>query len=275
MESEWTMFKTSIAEAAVRNCGLKVTGACHGGNPKTRWWTPAVREAVRLKKEAFQAWSPEAADRYQLAKRAAAVTAAEAKTRVWEEFGEAMEKDFWLASRKFWQTVRRFRKGRQGFTQAVYSRGGELLTCTGDIVRRWTEHFEELLNLVDTSSMKEVDPEDSGESSSISMAEVAETWSYIPLMTKHGVAVDHLAVTGLRRRLGPCRAAGSGSTRESVRDLWVLSGVQGRVPAVGCMSESREMLYNRAVHHPDSPTPSQSSRCLLFQDPAGKHQISL
>ena len=178
MESEWAMFKTSIAEAAVRSCGRKATGACHGGNPRTRWWTPVVREAVRLKKETFRAWlaqgSPEAADRYRSAKWTAAAAVAEAKTRVWEEFGEAMEKDFRSASRKFWQAVRRLRKGRQGFPQTVYSRGGELLTQTGDIVGRWKEHFEELLNPVNTSSAEGAESEDSGVSSSISVAEVAE-----------------------------------------------------------------------------------------------------
>ena len=68
-----------------------------------------MREAIRLKKEAFRAWlgqgSPEEANGYRLAKRP--------KTQVWEEVVEAME-DFWLSSRKFWQTVRRLRKGRQG-----------------------------------------------------------------------------------------------------------------------------------------------------------------
>lgn len=36
--------------------------------------------------------SPEAADRYWEARRAAASAVAEAKTPVWEEFGEAMDK---------------------------------------------------------------------------------------------------------------------------------------------------------------------------------------
>jgi len=66
MQSEWTMFKASIVEAADGSCGRKVIGACRCGNPRTRWWTPGVREAVKLK-EAFRAWlaqrSPEAADR--------------------------------------------------------------------------------------------------------------------------------------------------------------------------------------------------------------------
>ena len=56
MESEWAMFRASIAEAAVRSCGQKAVGAYRGGNLRTRWWTPAVKEAIRLKKEAFRAW---------------------------------------------------------------------------------------------------------------------------------------------------------------------------------------------------------------------------
>jgi len=151
MEPEWAMFRASIIEAAARSCGQKAVGACRG-NPRTRWWTPVVKEAVRLKKEVFRAWlaqgSPETADGYREAKRIV-----EAKTRMWELFGEAMEKDFRLASRKFWQTVWRLRKGKRGLTQAVLSWGGELLTQTEDIVRRWKEHFEELLNPTSPSSV--------------------------------------------------------------------------------------------------------------------------
>ncbi|KAI3370161.1 hypothetical protein L3Q82_024454 [Scortum barcoo] len=36
IESEWTMFSASIVDAAVRSCGRKVSGACRGGNPRTR-----------------------------------------------------------------------------------------------------------------------------------------------------------------------------------------------------------------------------------------------
>ncbi|KAI3372720.1 hypothetical protein L3Q82_023182 [Scortum barcoo] len=49
------MFSASIVDAAVRSCGRKVSGACRGGNPRTRWWTPEVRDAVRLKKESYRA----------------------------------------------------------------------------------------------------------------------------------------------------------------------------------------------------------------------------
>ncbi|XP_029977141.1 uncharacterized protein LOC115409932 [Salarias fasciatus] len=45
VESGWTMFSTSIVVAA-RSCGRKVSGACRGGNFRTRWWTPDVRAAI-------------------------------------------------------------------------------------------------------------------------------------------------------------------------------------------------------------------------------------
>lgn len=56
-----------------------------------------MREAVKMKKEAFWAWlaqeSPEAANRYLEARRAVASTVAKAKIQVWEEMG-------WLWRRK-------------------------------------------------------------------------------------------------------------------------------------------------------------------------------
>uniref|UniRef100_A0A8C6LI15 Endonuclease/exonuclease/phosphatase domain-containing protein n=1 Tax=Nothobranchius furzeri TaxID=105023 RepID=A0A8C6LI15_NOTFU len=115
IESEWTLFRDSIVEAADRSCGRRIIGACRGGNPRTRWWTPAVRDAVKLKKESYQVFlacgTPEAADGYQQSKQNAAQVVAKATTRAWEEFGETMEQDFHTALRKFWSTIRRLRKG--------------------------------------------------------------------------------------------------------------------------------------------------------------------
>ncbi|KAK7916510.1 hypothetical protein WMY93_012271 [Mugilogobius chulae] len=154
IESEWTMFSASIVNAAAQSCGRKVSGACRGGNPRTRWWTPEVRDAVRLKKECYKALlacsTPEAVDRYLQAKRAAARAVAEAKTRDWE------------------------RRGKQCFTSTVYSAGGELLTSTGDVVGRWKEYFEGLLNPTATSSDEEAETGDSGGGSPITQAEVTE-----------------------------------------------------------------------------------------------------
>ncbi len=98
----------------------------------------------------------------------------EAKTRTWEEFGEAMEKDYRLASKRFWQTIRRLRRGKQCPTNAVYSGGGQLLTSTGDVVGRWKEYFEDLLNPAVTSSIEEAEAGGSEVASSITRAEVTK-----------------------------------------------------------------------------------------------------
>ncbi|TWW52999.1 R2DM Retrovirus-related Pol polyprotein from type II retrotransposable element, partial [Takifugu flavidus] len=156
IESEWAMFRASIAEAADRCCGRKVVGACRGGNTRTRWWTPA------------------AADGYRRAKRSAATAVAEAKTRAWEEFGEDMENDFRTASKRFWTTIRRLRKGKQCTVNTVYSGDGVLLTSTRDVVDRWKEYFEDLLNPTNTPSSEEVGPGDLEMGYHISGAEVAE-----------------------------------------------------------------------------------------------------
>ncbi|KAK3522743.1 hypothetical protein QTP86_032024, partial [Hemibagrus guttatus] len=176
IESEWTMFFTSIVDAAIRSCGRKVSGAGRGGNPRTQWWTLEVRDAVKLKKESYRAWlargTPEAAEAYRQAKRTTAVVVSEAKTWVWEEFGEAMEKDYRTASGKFWQTVRRLRRGKQLSANTVYGGNGELLVST--IVGRWKEYFEDLLNPTDTPSVEEPEAGDSEVDSFITQAEVTE-----------------------------------------------------------------------------------------------------
>ncbi|KAK3519732.1 hypothetical protein QTP70_003707 [Hemibagrus guttatus] len=178
IESEWTMFSSCIVDAAIQSCGRKVSGAGRGGNPRTQWWTLEVRDAVKLKKESYQAWlawgTPEAAEAYRQAKRTTAVVVSEAKTWVWEEFGEVMEKDYRTASGKFWQTVRRLRRGKQLSANTVYSGGGELLASTGDIVGRWKEYFEDLLNPTDTPSVEEPEAENSEVDSFITQAEVTE-----------------------------------------------------------------------------------------------------
>ncbi|KAI3356429.1 hypothetical protein L3Q82_017643 [Scortum barcoo] len=78
-------------------------------SPRTRWWTQEVRDAVKLKKSyraMLACGTPDAVDDgYRQAKQAAARAVLEAKTWVWEEFGEAMEEDYQSASKKFWQTI--------------------------------------------------------------------------------------------------------------------------------------------------------------------------
>ena len=67
-------------------------------------------------------------------------------TQVWEELEEAMEQDFQLVLKKFWQTVQQARRGKQNPVHGVLSVGRELLTSTESTVQQWKEYFKELLN---------------------------------------------------------------------------------------------------------------------------------
>ena len=97
---------------------------------------------------------------YQRAQRAAAAAVAEAKQRVWEEFGKAMEKDFRVVPKRFWKAVWHLRRGKRGTIQAVYSKDGTLLTSTEEVIGQWKEYFGALLNPTQPLSVVETELED-------------------------------------------------------------------------------------------------------------------
>ncbi|KAI3375904.1 hypothetical protein L3Q82_004160 [Scortum barcoo] len=84
IESEWTMFSASIVDAGSSKLWTQGLWCLSWRQPRTRWWTPEVRDAVRLKKESYRAMlacgTPDAVDGYRQAKQAAARTVLEAKT---------------------------------------------------------------------------------------------------------------------------------------------------------------------------------------------------
>ena len=64
-----------------------------------------TRDAVKLKKDSYRAFvaceCPEAEDGYWRGKRCVAVVVAEAMTRAWEKFGEAMKNVLQMALKRF------------------------------------------------------------------------------------------------------------------------------------------------------------------------------
>ena len=84
-----------------------------------------------------------------------------------------MENDFRTALKRFWSTIRRLRGGKRLIVNTVYGGDGALLTSTRDVVSRWGEYFEDLLNPTDTCS-EEAQSESTETGPPISGAEVAE-----------------------------------------------------------------------------------------------------
>ncbi|KAI3366212.1 hypothetical protein L3Q82_010069 [Scortum barcoo] len=138
----------------VRSCGRKVSGACRGGNPRTRWWwTPEVRDAVRLKKESYQTMlacgTPDAVDRYRQAKQARSPDGPGGKN---SGLGGV---------------------GKRPWRRTVIGRPRRD-SGKPDIVGRWKKYFEDLLNPTDLPSNEEAEAGVSEVDSSITQAEVTE-----------------------------------------------------------------------------------------------------
>ncbi|KAI3356640.1 hypothetical protein L3Q82_017838 [Scortum barcoo] len=125
----------------------------------------------------------------------AARTVLEAKTRVWEEFGEAME-DYRSASKRFWQTVQAPQKGGSSTLPTLFTVqcGWGAVDSTGDIVGRWKKYFEDLLNPTDlpSTSSEEAEAGDSEVDSSITRAEVTEVVQLRKLLGGKAPGVDEI-----------------------------------------------------------------------------------
>ena len=94
-----------------------------------------------------------------------------------------MEQDIQSALKKFWLTVRLL----------VFGVGGESLTSTEAIVRRWKEYFDDLLN---THSKEEAQQEDFGLGSLITGEEVARAVKQLHSSNALRVDVIHPELLG-------------------------------------------------------------------------------
>ena len=146
-----------------------------------------VKEAVQLKKEAF---------RDMLSRRSPEVSGGSCKVatgpkgpglccgsgkavgvgEVWRRHGEGLS----VHTKVLLGNVCHLRRGKWGTIQAVYSKDVTLLTSTEEVIGRWKEHFEELLNPT-TPSVIEAEPEADGGSDSISLKEVTEVVKQLKL----------------------------------------------------------------------------------------------
>jgi len=165
MESEWIMFKASIVVADDRSCGRKFIGACCGGNPRTQWWTPWVREVVKLKKEAFLAWLAQGV----LLKQLTGTGRPEGLQMRWSRMLKSRHGERLSVGLK--EVLVNHPTAQEGI--AGPARGEEELTRKGDIPGRWKEHFEELLNPANMSPGEGAAPENLG-GAPIFLAEAAK-----------------------------------------------------------------------------------------------------
>ena len=119
--------------------------------------TKEIKEAIRAKKDAFKAWqqdrsSSELQSRYTEARKAATLAVKKSTEKSWKEFGRRLDSNYFSANKVFWQTIRRLRGKRSSITYSIKDSDGNILTDENEILSRWREYFEGLLNPVKAST---------------------------------------------------------------------------------------------------------------------------
>ena len=70
------------------------------------------------------------------------------KEKSWEEFGRRLDSNYFSANKVFRQIIRRLRGKRSSVTYSIKDSAGSILTDENEILSRWREYFEDLLNPV-------------------------------------------------------------------------------------------------------------------------------
>ncbi|CAF1534892.1 unnamed protein product [Adineta ricciae] len=174
-ELEWLLFRTAILGAAADTCGVKRIGSTNG-QKRTAWWTEEIRKVVNQKKAAYKKWIQQPTSNnwqnYKQIRENVKKVVSEAKTKSWEDFGHQMESNYHTASKVFWQTIRRLRKGGLKQTRSIKNADGELLTSEEDILERWKQYFAELYNPTNNHG-NTINQATSGDPNGITLGEVS------------------------------------------------------------------------------------------------------
>ena len=151
IEKEWLQFRSAIISSAAESCGRKRLRVAGDSEKRTPWWNQKVKEAIRAKKDAFKAWlqnrsSSDLQFRYTEARKAATWAVKKSKEKSWEELGRRLNSNYFSANKVFWQTIRRLRGKRSSITYSIKDSDGSIPTDENEILSRWREYFEDLLN---------------------------------------------------------------------------------------------------------------------------------
>ena len=85
-------------------------------------------------------------------RKAASSAVKKSKEKSWEEFGRRLDFNYFSTNKVFWQTIRRLRGERSRVTHSIKDSAGRILMDENEILSRWREYFEDLLNPVKAST---------------------------------------------------------------------------------------------------------------------------
>jgi hypothetical protein len=154
VEEEWQKLRDAMKMVAEEVCGMRRVGRVKGAKSSAWWNDREIVNARKRKKEIYERWLQ---DRNDETKRMLKVTTKEwrrtvrrAEKRVEEEWCERLARNFNENKKGFWKEVRKKTKGSLGgVSTTVKSANGEVLNERNEVSERWSEYFENLLNVED------------------------------------------------------------------------------------------------------------------------------
>ena len=158
VEEAWNTFKEALLVTVKQACGSKKMG---GRNRKaTAWWNEEVKEAIKEKKKLFKKWvsSKKEEDyiKYRLARRQSKRVVKASKEQSWAQYGQKLSDMCNTSPREFFKSVKSMRARDDPFnpTTVLNDANGDTLHNEEEIVKRWEEYFEGLLNPSGTQEIR-------------------------------------------------------------------------------------------------------------------------
>lgn len=147
INESWNTFKELLLRSAKNICGSNKTS---NYKKRTAWWNEEIRKEVKEKKKLWKRYlqSKDATD-YQNYKSQRTVVKEKiwkAKECSWEEFGKQMEINSKENQKMFYRAIKNFQKKPEYILQQIKTKNKEILVEGNQIINRWKEYFEELLN---------------------------------------------------------------------------------------------------------------------------------
>jgi hypothetical protein len=113
---------------------------------------------VREKREAFAKWlqkkDRDSKEEYKGKRREANRVIADCKKEANMRWGERVTSEFRESKKMSWKSVNRMRKPREKLEGVVKDTKGEILNENEQVVERWSEYFESLLDVEDDRRAK-------------------------------------------------------------------------------------------------------------------------
>lgn len=158
LEEIWEEFKNIILNTAKIVCG---THKINTDRKQTAWWSENLKKHIKIKKQMWKKFlSNKTQENYKLYKeqcKYVKTSVREAKQKTWKDFGEKLERDSKGNQKLFYKTLKNMRNKTEYDTVTVKSTDGTVLIEENQIMQRWQQYFEQLLNADSTYQQKEIE----------------------------------------------------------------------------------------------------------------------